>query len=105
MLKGEEERGEGLREFLEPLEGLIIVAGLRGVSEGLADVAVGPLVGRVAVVGGVRYRVGALGLSGTVLGVVEVKAVADVAEQTGGRLLFPLRHALIKTTRQREVRF
>lgn len=67
-------------EFLEPLEGLIIVAGLRRVSEGLADVTVGPLVGRVTVIGGVRYRVGALGLSGTVLRVVEVKAVADIAE-------------------------
>lgn len=69
-------------EFSEPLEGLIIVARLCGVSEGLADVTVGPLDGRVAVIGGVRYRVGALGLSGTVLSVVEVKAVTDVAEET-----------------------
>lgn len=75
---------------MEPLEGLVVVAGLRGVSERLTDVAVGPLVGRVAVIGGVRYGVGALGLSGTVLGVVEVKAVADVAEETGGHLLVPL---------------
>lgn len=75
---------------MEPLEGLVIVAGLCGVSEGLADVTVGPLVGRVAVIGSVRYRVGALGLGGTVLCVVEVKAVADIAEQTWGRLLFPL---------------
>lgn len=85
MFRGREEREgnqmQGVKEFLDKtLEGLIIVAGLRGVSEGLADVTVGPLVGRVAVVGGVRYRVGALGLSGTVLCVVEVKAVADVAE-------------------------
>lgn len=77
---------------MELLEGLVIVAGLRGVSEGLADVAVGPLVGRVAVVGGVRYGVGALGLSRTVLCVVEVEAVADVAEETRGHLLFPLRN-------------
>lgn len=75
---------------MEPLEGLVIVAGLCGMSEGLADVAVGPLVGRVAVIGGVRYRVGALGLSGTVLRVVEVKAIADIAEQSWGGLLLPL---------------
>lgn len=77
--KGKEIKCKELKSF-GTLEGLIIVAGLRGVSEGLADVTVGPLFGRVAVVGGVRYRVGALGLSGTVLCVVEVKAVADVAE-------------------------
>lgn len=82
-----------VKEFPEPLEGLVVVAGLGGVTEGLADVAVRPLVGRVAVVGGVRYRVGALGLSRAVLGVVEVEAVADVAEQTRRRLLPPLWHA------------
>lgn len=89
---GKEDRGvvKCRPEFLEPLEGLVVVAGLGGVSEGLADVAVGPLVGRVAVIGGVRYRVGALGLSGTVLRVVEVKTVADIAEQTRGRLLLLL---------------
>lgn len=75
---------------MEPLEGLVIVAGLCGVSKGLTDVAVGPLVSRVAVISGVRYGVGALGLGGTVLRVVEVKAVADIAEQARGRLLFPL---------------
>lgn len=79
-----------VKEFPEPLEGLVVVAGLGGVTEGLADVAVRPLVGWVAVVGGVRYRVGALGLSRAVLGVVEVEAVADVAEQTRRRLLPPL---------------
>ncbi len=62
------------------LEGLIIVTGLRRVSEGLANVAVGPLIGRVAVICGVRHGVRALGLSGTVLCVVEVEAVANVAE-------------------------
>lgn len=76
--------------LLELLEGLIIFAGLGGVSEGLAEVAVRPLVGRVASVGGVGHRVGALGLGGAVLRVVEVKAVADIAEQTRSRLLFPL---------------
>lgn len=89
---------------MEPLEGLIIVAGLRGVSEGLADVAVGPLVGRVAVISGVRYGVRALRLSGTVLRVVEVEAVADVAEQTRSRLLFPLGHAFDKPAEKRATR-
>lgn len=59
-------------------------------AEGLADVAVGPLVCRVAVVGGVGHRVGALGLSGAVFGVVEVEAVADVAEEARRRLLLLL---------------
>lgn len=89
----EKEEREGIKmqeEFLEPLEGLVNVAELCGVPKRLADVAVGPLIGRVAVIGGVRYRVGALGLSGAVFSVMEVKAVADVTEQTGGRLLFPL---------------
>lgn len=101
-LRGVGKRREGFKRFPEPLEGLIVVAGLRGVSEGLADVAVGPLVGRVAVVGGVRYRVGALGLRGTVLRVVEVEAVADVAEETRGRLLLALRHALHEADGGRE---
>lgn len=59
-------------------------------SEGLTDVTVGPLVRSVAMVSGVRNRVGALGLGGTVLCVMEVKAVADVTEETRGRLLLPL---------------
>lgn len=59
-------------------------------AERLADVTVGPLGGRVAVIRRVGYRVGALGLSGAVFGVVEVKAVADVAEQTRRRLLLML---------------
>lgn len=66
-------------------------------SEGLADVTVGPLVRRVAVVGGVRHRVGALGLSGAVLRVVQVEAVTDVAEEARRRLLFPLGHAFVET--------
>ena len=67
--------GEGI------LEGLVVVAGGGGVAKGLADVAVRPLHGGVAVVGGVRDGVGALGLGGAVLRVVEVEAVADVAEE------------------------
>lgn len=85
--------------FAAPLEGLVVVAGLGGVTEGLADVTVGPLVGRVAVVGGVWHRVGALGLSGTVLSVVEVEAVADIAEETRRRLFPPLGHPFVKTDR------
>lgn len=87
--------------FLERLEGLIIVAGLGGVSEGLADVAVRTLVGRVAVIRGVRYGVGALRLRGTVLCVVEVEAVADVAEQTWSGFLFPLGNTFVKTETER----
>lgn len=65
-------------------------------SEGLADVTVGPLVGQVAVVGGVRHRVGALGLRGAVLRVVQVEAVADVAEEARRHLLLPLGHAFVE---------
>lgn len=86
---------EGVRQ--RPLEGLVVVAGLGGVPEGLADVAVGPLVRRVAVVGRVRHRVGALGLGGAVLGVVQVEAVADVAEEPRRGLLLPLGHAFVET--------
>lgn len=95
--KGFEMLGSERRRRQRPLEGLVVVAGLGGVSEGLADVAVGPLVRRVAVVGGVRHRVGALGLSGAVLGVVQVEAVADVAEEARRGLLLPLGHAFVET--------
>lgn len=54
-LRGKGRNENAGKDFLELLEGLIIVAGLCGVSEGLADVAIGPLIGRVAVIGGVRY--------------------------------------------------
>lgn len=81
-----------------PLEGLVVVAGLGGVAERLADLAVGPLVGRVAVIGGVGDGVGALGLSGTVLRVVEVEAVADVAEQPRRCLFLPFGHAVVEAT-------
>lgn len=53
----------------------------------LTDVAVGPLLALIAMVGGVWRGVGHLRLCRTVLGVVEVKAVADVTEQPRGRLL------------------
>lgn len=61
------------------LESLVVVAGLRSMSECLADVTVGA-VPQAAVVGGVGGRVGRLGLGGAVLRVVLVEAVADVAE-------------------------
>lgn len=68
-------------------EGLVVVTGLGPVSEHLADVAVGPRLPLAAVVGAVWRRVGLLRLCGAVLRVVEVKAVADVAEQSRGDLL------------------
>ena len=68
-------------------EGLVIITGVRPVAEGLADVAVGPFLALTAVVGGVRRGVGHLCLCGTVLGVVEVKVVADVTEQPWGSFL------------------
>lgn len=86
--EGREEKEGGRGN--EPLESLIIVAGLGSVAKSLADVTVGPLVRWVAMVRGVGYRVGALGLSRAVFGVMEVKAVADVAEQTRRRLLLLL---------------
>ena len=44
---------------------------------------------------GVGDGVGALGLGGAVLRVVEVEAVADVTEETGRRLLLPLGQPLL----------
>lgn len=46
----------------------------------LTDIAVGSLVTLTAMVGGVRWGVWHLHLRGTVLSVVEVKAVTDVTE-------------------------
>lgn len=69
------------------LEGLIVVTGLGGVAKDLTDVAVRPFFTLTAVVGGVWRRVGHLHLCGTVLGVVEVEAVADVTEESWGKLL------------------
>lgn len=62
-------------------EGLVVVAAVGPVAEDLADVAVGPFLSLAAVVGRVRGGVRGLRLRGTVLGVVEVEAVADVAEE------------------------
>lgn len=56
-------------------------------AEDLADVAVGPFFPLGAVVGGVRGGVGRLRLRGAVLRVVEVEAIADVAEKPGRELL------------------
>lgn len=53
----------------------------------LTDVTVGPFFALIAVVGCVWRGVGHLHLCGTVLGVVEIEAVADVTEQPRGRLL------------------
>lgn len=73
--------------MLEASKGLVIITGVSPVAEHLADVAVGPFFTLIAVVGGVRRGVGHLHLCGTVLGVVEVKAVTDVTEQPRGGLL------------------
>lgn len=67
-------------------EGLVVVAAVGPVAKDLADVAVGPLLGLAAVVGRVWGGVGGLRLRGAVLGVVEVEAVADVAEEPRGGL-------------------
>lgn len=56
-------------------------------TEDLADVAVGPLVSLTAVVGGVWWGVGHLRLRWAVLSVVEVEAIADVAEKPRRKLL------------------
>lgn len=56
-------------------------------AEHLTDVAVGPFFTLIAVVGGMWRGVGHLHLCGTVLGVMEVKAVTDVTEQPRGELL------------------
>lgn len=69
------------------LKGLVVCTGIGPVAKDLADVAVGPLFALVAVVGSVWRRVWHLHLCGTVLGVVEVEAVTDVAEQSWWSLL------------------
>lgn len=69
------------KKAIEPSsEGLVVVAAIGPVAEDFTDITVGPLFSLAAVVGCVRWRVGTLCLRGTVLSVVEVKAVADVAE-------------------------
>lgn len=72
------------------LEGLVIIAGVCPVSEGLTDVTVGPLKAGVSVAG--VWSVRRLLLRGTVLGLVQVKAVTDVTEETRSGLL--LQHRL-----------
>lgn len=69
------------------LKGLVIITGFGPVAKDLTDIAVGPFFALIAVVGGVWRGVGHLHLCGTVLGVMEVKAVADVTEQPGRSLL------------------
>lgn len=69
------------------LKGLVIVTGFGPVAKDLADVAVGPILALSAVVDGVWRRVGHLHLCGTVLGVMEVEAVADVTEKSWRKLL------------------
>lgn len=66
-----------------PSEGLVVVAVGRPVPEHLAHVAVGPLLAPAAVVGRVRRLLQRLRLRRAVLGVVQVEAATDVAEETG----------------------
>lgn len=69
------------------LKGLVVITGIGPVAKDLTDAAVWPIVTLTAVVGGVRRGVGHLHLRRTVLGVVEVEAVADVTEQPRWKLL------------------
>ena len=80
------------------LKGLIVSTGFGPVAKDLTDVTVGPIL-ITAVVGGVWGRVGHLHLCGTVLGVVEVEAVADVTEQPRGQLLL---HGFLSVTERKE---
>jgi len=64
------------------LEGLVVVAVGRPVPEHLAGVAVGAFLSPAAVVSRVRRLLQHLRLGWTVFGVVEVKAAADIAEET-----------------------
>lgn len=70
------------------LESLIVIAGLRPVAEGLTDVTVRSFIIGTAVIGGVWWGVQHLVLGGTVLCVVQVKAVTYVTEETGRGFLF-----------------
>lgn len=82
---------EGILLYIGSLEGLVVVTRISPVAKHLTDVAVRPLVAGAAVVGGVRRRIGKLRLRGTVLCVVEVETVADVAEEARRRFLFGFR--------------
>lgn len=59
----------------------------------LADIAIGPLFPLIAMVGGMWRRVGHLRLCGTVLCVVQVKAITDITEHPWRRL--PLNRFLV----------
>lgn len=81
------------------LEGLVVVAVGCPVPKHLAGVAVGALLPPAAMVSRVGRLLQHLRLGGTVLGVVKVKAAADIAEET--RLL--LRQAFFLTARSAPV--
>lgn len=81
------------------LKGLVVITGVGPVAKDLTDVTVGPFFALSAVVGGVWRGVGHLHLCGTVLGVVEVEAVADVTEQPRGKLL--LRGFLVMAAKEK----
>lgn len=75
------------KQSKKALKGLVIVTGVSPVPKDLTDVAVGPLLTLIAMVGGVWRGVWHLRLRRTILSVVEVKAVADVAEEPRRRFL------------------
>lgn len=75
------------KQSKKALKGLVIVTGVSPVPKDLTDVTVGPLLTLIAMVGGVWRGVWHLRLRRTVLSVVEVKAVADVAEKPRRRFL------------------
>lgn len=77
-----------LQESSASLEGLVVIAGVGPVTKHLADVAVRPLFAGATVVSRVRGRIRQLLLCGTVFCVMEVKTVADVAEEAWRRFLF-----------------
>ena len=64
-------------------EGLIVIAVGSPVPKHLTDVTVGAFLAPTAVVCGVGWVLGHLGLGGTILCVVEIKAVTYVTEEAG----------------------
>lgn len=89
-----------------PSEGLVVVAIGRPVPEHLAGVAVGPLLPPAAVVRRVWRLLQRLRLCRAVLGVVQVEAAADVAEETwlllGQALLLTARVAQVSVSDTQE---
>lgn len=79
------------KKGIASLEGLVIVARIGPVAKHLTDVAVRPLFTRTAVVGSMRWRIGQLLLRGTVLRVMEIKTVTDIAEEPRWWFLFGFR--------------